>query len=139
MSRKENKELVRREVEFYNTGNWAIFDEIYAPNYFGHPPAGFHSGNLEQFRQASEAAFAAFSDVRLVIDDLLVDGDKAIKRWTVTCKHTGELMGVPPTGKEVVFTGINIFRIHCGRIAEVWSEVDALRRNQQLTGASPGR
>ena len=132
MSVEKNKKLVRKEVEFYNTANFDIFDAIYGADYVGHPPAGFHVGNLEQFRAASEVAFAAFSDVRLVIDDLLVDGDKAVKRWTVTCKHTGDLMGVPPTGKEVVFTGINIFRIADGKIVECWSQSDALGMWQQL-------
>jgi predicted ester cyclase len=70
--------------------------------------------------------------VRLVIDDLLIDGDKAVKRWTVTCKHTGELMGVPPTGKEIVFTGINIYHIQDGKIVECWAQSDALGMWQQL-------
>jgi len=57
---------------------------------------------------------------------------KVVKRWTVTCKHTGELMGVPPTGKEIRFTGINIFRIVDGKIEEQWVESDALGLMQQL-------
>jgi predicted ester cyclase len=132
MSREENERLIRLEVEFYNTQNWDIFDEIFAPNYFGHPPPGFHAGNLEQYKLASQAGFAAFSDIRLVLDDLLVDGDKAIKRWTITVKHTGELMGVPPTGKEITFSGINIFRIEDGKIVECWSQSDVLGMWQQI-------
>jgi predicted ester cyclase len=130
MSAEANKAVVRREVEFWNTENWAIFDEIYPPSYVGHDPDGLQ--DHEAFRQYAAGLFAAFSEVNLVIDDLLADGDKVVKRWTVTCKHTGELMGVPPTGKEIKFTGINIFRIIGGKIEEQWVESDALGLMQQL-------
>jgi predicted ester cyclase len=48
----------------------------------------------------------------------------------------GEFQGLPPTGKSVTFTGINIARIEGGKIAELWSEFDALGVLQQL-GAIP--
>ena len=53
------------------------------------------------------------------------------------CLKDGPLKDLPPSGREVTWTGINIFRIECGRISEVWSEVDALSRRQQLSGAIP--
>ena len=84
MSLEENRALVRREVEFWNTGDMAIFDEIMAPSFIGHDPGGLHSGTLEEYRAKVEALLAAFEDIDLVIDDLIAEGDKAVKRWTVT-------------------------------------------------------
>jgi len=55
--------------------------------------------------------------------------------YTATGTQLGPLQDLPPLGRTATWTGINIFRIECGRIVEVWSEVDALSRNQQLTGA----
>ena len=57
-------------------------------------------------------------------------------RFTIRGTHQGEGMGIPPTGKRVVSTGIDIFRIADGRIVERWGEVDDLGLRQQL-GALP--
>ena len=88
---------------------------------------------------AAQAFLRAFPDLRYTYDLLLVRGDYVVQRYTAMGTHEGPLGQIAPSGRRATWTGINIFRIHCGRIAEVWSEVDALRRNQQLTGASPGR
>jgi steroid delta-isomerase-like uncharacterized protein len=136
MSVEANKAIVHREVEFWNTGDMAIFEEIMAPNYIGHDPAGLHAGTLEQYRKSVAALLAAFHNINLVIDDLVAEGDKVVKRWTATSTHAGEFMGIPPTGKEIKFTGINVFRIVDGKIAELWVESDALGFMQQL-GAIP--
>ena len=127
---------VRLEVEFWNTGNWEIFEQIYAPDYVGHDPAGLHGTHLEELKQAATMLLGAFTDVRLVADDLIAEGNKVVKRWTVRCKHTGELMGIPASGKEMMWTGTNVFRIVDGKIEECWVESDALGMMRQL-GAIP--
>ena len=69
---------------------------------------------------------------------LQLDGQKSginhihQKRWTVHGTHTGDWMGIPATGKEIVMTGNNVFRIANGKIAECWAESDALGLMQQL-------
>jgi predicted ester cyclase len=56
-------------------------------------------------------------------------------RYRATGTHAGEFQGYAATGKRVSWTGINIYRVACGRIAEIWSEVDALGRIAQLAGS----
>jgi predicted ester cyclase len=56
-----------------------------------------------------------------------------IERYTATGTQRGRLGDLPASGRKATWTGINIFRIECGRIAEVWSEVDAAGRTKQLT------
>ena len=57
-----------------------------------------------------------------------------MERYTASGMQQGQLGGLPPSGRTATWTGINIFRIECGRIAEIWSEVDAVSRRRQLTG-----
>ena len=132
MSAEENREVVRREVAFWNGHDAEAAGEVYAENYVGHDPAGTHAGSLEQLKQSAAAVFAAFPNMSLTADDVIVEGDMAAKRWTVRGTHTGEWMGIPATGKEIVTTGNNVFRIVDGKIAECWAESDALGMMQQL-------
>ena len=53
-------------------------------------------------------------------------------RWAATGTQEGELMGIPPTGRQVTLTGFDLFRIEGGRIVEMWQEADQLGMMQQL-------
>ena len=131
MSLEENKALIHREVDdFWNTGNMAVIDEIFGADYVGHGPGS--SGSLEELKQGAAALFAAFDNIHVTIEDLLAVGDKVVKRWTGTCTHTGEYMGIPPTGNQVKLSGIYIFRIADGKVVEQWEYGDVLGLLQQL-------
>ena len=132
MSLEENRDVVRREVAFWNGHDAEAAGEVYADSYVGHDPAGTHAGSFEQLKGSAAAVFAAFPDLHLTANDVIVEGDKAVKRWTVRGTHKGEWMGIPPTGKEIVITGNHIFRIAKGKIVECWAESDALGMMQQL-------
>ena len=135
MSLEENRALIHREVDdFWNTGNLDVIDEIFGADYVGHGPGS--SGSLEEFKLSAAALFAAFESIHVTIEDLIVEGDTVVKRWTATSTHAGEYMGIPPTGNQVQFTGIYIFRIAEGKIVEQWVEADWLGFMQQL-GAIP--
>lgn len=75
---------------------------------------------------------SAFPDLHITTNDLIAEGDKVIKVWTVNCTHRGELMGIPPTGNKLVVKGIEVFRIAGGKIAELWASMDTLGMMQQL-------
>jgi predicted ester cyclase len=80
---------------------------------------------------------AAFHGLHVTIDDIIADGDKVIARFTARGIHKGEFMGLPPTGKAIIMTGIEIFRIKEGKIAELWGEANLMGLMQQL-GILPG-
>jgi predicted ester cyclase len=84
------------------------------------------------------ALLTGFPDVRHTVEAVITEGDVVVIRYRATGTHAGEFQGYAPTGKAVTWTGINIYRIECGRIAEVWSEVDALGRIEQLTSPATG-
>ena len=132
MSLEENRDVVRREVELWNRHDAEAAGEVYAADYVGHDPGGAHAGSFEQLKQSMAAIFNAFLDIVITADDVIVEGDMAVKRWTARSTHKAEYMGIPATGKEIVVTGNNIFRIANGKIVECWAESDTLGMMQQL-------
>lgn len=137
MSIEENKALVRRYFEDapYNP---IACDEIFAPSFQFH--AIVHTGVTPQVIESdpqSEKAFyeqnqAIWGGWHFTIVDIIAEGDRVMVHWTSQGMHQGEFHGLPPTGKQVTNSGINIFRIADGRIAEVWDIFDRLWLWQQL-------
>ena len=78
----------------------------------------------------------ALSGLRVTIDQQFTDGDYVTTRYTVTGTHDGDLMGTPPSGKDVAFTGITVSRCESGRIAEEWEITDVVGLLGQI-GALP--
>ena len=76
--------------------------------------------------------FIAFPDLHEMSDVLVAEGDQVARVYTAKGTFKDEFMGIPPTGKQIVVKGIQVFRIVDGRIAEVWSSSDDLGMMQQL-------
>jgi predicted ester cyclase len=55
-----------------------------------------------------------------------------VARTTGRGTHKGELMGIPPTGKQIAVSGMTISRIVNGKAEETWANYDALGMLQQL-------
>jgi predicted ester cyclase len=66
------------------------------------------------------------------IEDLIAEGDKVVARWRSRATHRGDYMGIAPSGKEVEFTGISIYRIEGNKIAESWSVEDQFGLMRQI-------
>ena len=126
MSLEENKALVRREQEelWNHTGDLDAAGDLFAPE------------RAEAARQEAADFRRGFPDVISTIEDIVAEGDRVVARWRARATHLGEYVGVPPTGKEVEFTGISMYRIEGGRIAESWTVEDELGLMRQI-GAVP--
>lgn len=132
MSTEQNKTIACRYFEdVWNKGNAAVIDEIIALNVLGHV-AGKDFRSLDVLRQRVAALRTIYSDPHFTVEDQIAEGDRVGVRWTLRGTHSGEYMGHPPTGKHMTVTGINIFRIAGGKIAELWVESDDLGELQQL-------
>jgi predicted SnoaL-like aldol condensation-catalyzing enzyme len=137
MSVEENKVIDRRYIdEVLNKGNVAVIDEIMAPNYVGHVP-GMPPSDRDGDKQLIGMFHAAFSDIHFAIEHQIAEGDKVVHHGTMHGRHTGEFMGIPPTGKEVTMSGININHFVDGKVVESWGMLDMLGLMQQL-GVVPG-
>src|SRR5579872_1061723 len=122
MGTEENKALIRRWVQGgWNEGNLDLVDELYTEDYDnGHwLPDGLPPGRdgLKAFVAMYRNAFADFS---MRIEDMVAEGDKVVWRFAGGGTHTGEIFGIPPTGRVGNAGGIVIARFEDGRYAEDW-------------------
>ena len=137
MSTQDNKAIARRFAQVWGKGNLNTVDELAAPNLsVSYPllPETVHGP--EAFKQILMMVHSGLPDADASIEDEIAEGDKVVVRWRMRGTHTGELMGIAPTGKPVTWTGITIYRLADGKIVEEKGEEDSLGLMQQL-GAIP--
>jgi steroid delta-isomerase-like uncharacterized protein len=135
---EESKALIQRFVEeAFNKGNVDVANEVYASAFVAHDPTiPGGQGSPEQVKQFVNTYLSAFPDGHTTVENLISDGEKVAYRWTFRGTHQGELMGIPPTGKQVTVTGITINRVSRGKVEEQWNNFDQLGMLQQL-GVAP--
>lgn len=105
--------------QVWNEGRLDLLDEVAAEGVVLH--AGRHAVSGRGTLSTIIADFlAGFPDVEHRIEDLVVEGDRVVARWRGIGHHRGPYEGIAPTGREIDYTGITIFRIAGGRIAEAW-------------------
>lgn len=134
----DNGAVVRRFFdEVLNGRDLAVTQEITAPETVVHWPFPDPGSGAAGLRKIAEGLLEGFPDLVVAIDDMIVKDDMVVVRWRTTRQtHTGAYRGLPPTGRNVRMTAIQIFRVADGRIREAWLELDALGGAQQM-GAMP--
>jgi steroid delta-isomerase-like uncharacterized protein len=134
MSADDQRTLVARFYdEIVNSGRLEVAGEIFATDFVDHTPTGTLTG-LESLKGFLRSLWAAFPDIRFVVDDLIVVDDKVVARGNLTATHEGEFMGIPATGRRAGWTAIHIWRVENGRLKERWAEANILRLLAQLRG-----
>lgn len=96
-------------------------------------PAGFEGARLTMLWLAR-----VFSDQRWEIHQVIGEGDTVVVHSTHHGRHTGELMGIPPTGREVAYDYVHIVKFRDGKVAEHWGVRDDMTLMRQL-GVVPER
>jgi steroid delta-isomerase-like uncharacterized protein len=138
MSVQANSAIARRYLEtFWNEGDTAAITEIVAADAIGHVAGQRITAGPQTILARRSALLGIYTDPTFILEDEIAAGDKVVLRWTFRGRHTGAGAGVPPTGKQVRATGINIFRISNGKIAELWVESDDLGELRQLGVVPP--
>jgi len=133
-----NKALVRRLIEeTFNRGNLDVTDEVIAPSFVRYKANVPGREGPEGYKQLVKVFRTAFPDLRVTIEDMIAEGDKVAIRQTYRGTHKGDLMGNPPTDRPVTFTGMCLYRIADGKLAEEWIEYDALGMMQQIGAVPP--
>ena len=133
MSTEANKTSVRRFYdEVFNKKNRAAIDEFIDPNHVDHAAPPGTPGGLAGAKQTIGMYLTAFPDLHFTVEDMIAEGDKLVARLTVRGTQQGAFMGIPPTGKHVTVTAIDISRMAGGKSVEHWIEMDTLGMMQQL-------
>ena len=137
MSAEENREIVRRFWGVWEEGNLGLVDELVAPDYVNHSPGMPNQPEGPEGVKAVVSMFrAGMPNLRVVIEDMIAEGDKVMMRYKIEGTHEGELFGVPPTGRRVSIESITVERVSGGKIREHWRVTDTLDMMQQLGAIS---
>jgi len=136
MSTVDYKATVRRFFEeVLNQGHVALLDQLFAPNFLYHDPTWPDVHTREDYKRFVTQTRSAFPDLHFTIEDVIVEGEQMVVRWTMRGTNTGDIvtpMRIPATGKQVTLTGIGIGRTVEGKTVELWNEQDYLGLFQQL-------
>jgi hypothetical protein len=140
MSPEQNKIMAGRWFsDIITQGRLDVADEIFAANHIIHdphgPPSGWPNGP-EGLKMVANVFGGGFSNWNITLEDQIAEGDRVATRWAASATNTGQVMGMPSTGKTVRVTGVNVVRFAEGKIVESWFNFDMLTLLQQL-GAIP--
>lgn len=133
MASEQHKELYRRFIEeCFTGGNLDLIDDMIGPNAVDHQaPPGLAPG-AEGLKQLLTMFRSAFPDLRATVEQVIAEGDTVAARFTMSGTHQGEFFGIPPTGKRMEITGIDVVRFENGKMVEHWGNQDDLGMMQQL-------
>jgi steroid delta-isomerase-like uncharacterized protein len=126
--------------DVWSAGNLDALNDIATADLVHHWAIGPDSTGAAATADRIAALRAAFPDLTITYGPLVQDGNYVAATWEIRGTHKGAYLGMAPTGAPIDATGINIFRLDCGKIAEIWSEMDAptlLRQIGALPAATP--
>jgi len=131
-----NIALVRSAFAAFNESDLdatiAFLTEDFAINIAGMP---HQERGHEAWSRNFAMMHAAFPGIQAHIEDIFASGDKVTVRLTFTGTHQGEFLGMEPTGRDIEYKSIEVYRIEDGLLAEEWICSDGLTMMRQLTAA----
>lgn len=135
---KELHHRLDRFVEFINSADPTIGQEVIAPSAVFHVPFGGEPmRGLEGYLSILGMMRSGFSDIQWTIDETIAEGDAIVARFTLTGTHDGTFFGVPATGRPVRAAAINIYHFTDGLIVEEFGMPNVASLLGQI-GALPG-
>ncbi len=133
---QENKAVARRLFEEALThAKWDVFMEIHASDFVAH--AGTRSATLAEDLASAKEWHQAFPDALCTVSELVAEGDLVTASWVCNGTNSGVGHGLPATGKTVAVSGITIFLVKDGKLAEEWGVIDMWGLLRQLGLAPP--
>jgi len=124
--------------EVINEGKLDVAAEVTTPATRVHVPFAHPGHGTPGLQKIASGLREGFPDIRVEVEDIFGVDDKVVARWKTTRQtHTGEYRGLPPTGKEVRVTAIQMFRLENERIVEFWLEMDQLNAIRQMGVVAP--
>lgn len=132
---REAEATVRRFYEAMSSGDVGLADEVLASDWEDIPlPPGTGRGP-DGYKRTVAYLRGVFPDLDVTVEDVVVSGERAAVRSVARGTHSGEILGVPATGRRVEFRAFDFHRLEGGRIAQSWHLEDYLGLLEQLGAA----
>jgi len=132
ITEEEAKAFIDRDLEIWNEGNLALANDLLAPDYVQHAAdISEDIVGIDAFKEEIANLRTDFPDFNLTTEELIVKNDKIVWRWIFTGTNTGTTSDIPPTGKKVRVSGVDIIHVVNGKFVERWmyyNEATVLRQ-----------
>ena len=134
MTTEQNKAAAKRwSEELWGRGNLAVADEIIAADYVRHDPGDpFPAHGPEDVKRIVTMLRGMLPDFKIELEATVAQGDMVVSRYTATATDTKGYMGLPPTGRKIRTSAMQMFRFANGKIVESWAVRDDLGTLRQL-------
>ncbi len=132
---KKNKEILRGfQTEVFNGNDWSIktLSKYLKEDIIDHNAFPGDLPGLEGVRSRFSYWAEAFSDAIEENIEVVGEGDTLAVLYNLHAHHTGEYLGIKPTGKSVVIPGIEMVRFEDGKIAEHWGIYDFFSTAEEI-------
>ena len=125
----------------WSCGDYDAIERLVAPRYVIHSDPGdpWQGQSLDRkgYKERVEYSRHAFPDLVFSSDEVVAAGDRVAVRWRAEGKHSGNLRGLPATGKRLRFAGQTMYEMKDGQVAGHWQVVDRLGFVEQLRQPAP--
>jgi steroid delta-isomerase-like uncharacterized protein len=127
MSAEENIATIKRMIQAFNDRDLTVAPQVVTPGFVRHDLAGAlkDTKGREELSDFFQQALKAIPDAQVKMEDIFATENRAAGRGTFTGTHQGEFLGIPPTGKKVKFSAINLYNFEDGKVAAIWQLIDA--------------
>jgi steroid delta-isomerase-like uncharacterized protein len=126
--------------EIFAKGDLSMYNELIDQNIQAHCPASWMKihpnevSGISSSKEIDKAYSNAFKINYVEMQDIIANDDKVVVRWSCNGMHVGDFFGIPATHKKILLTGVSIFRLAHGKVAEVWQSWDMFGLLQQIKG-----
>ena len=128
------REVVRRLADTFNNpqNRESFYFDFYDDSLIIHGFPPNLPTNKEGFKQFIYLLWKAFPDIKIIFDDIIIEGNKVACRYYLTGTHKGEFMDLQPTDKQFRVNGMTVFSFRDTKCIERWNIVDMMSLMEQL-------
>lgn len=125
-------EVLKKSIEKWNSQDLEGYMQLYHPNIDAKGFPGVQPG-IDSLKNFYQAFWSAVPASQIIIDDVIEKDDKLVCRFTVKGNHSGTLMGIPPSNKDVQIEGITIMQFdENNKCTKHWNQADFLGLMHQI-------
>jgi predicted ester cyclase len=133
MSIEQNRTIARRIAEeLFNQGKLSVADELFKPDFAGHPEMEGSPRGVQGLKQFVTDLRGAYPDLHYSVEDVIADADRFCMRVSASGTFKNAFMGMQPTNKHASWTEVHISRVSGGKVVETWHTMDMLDLFLQL-------
>jgi len=139
---EQSKQVVLRLINnVMNGGDIDVIDEILRDDFVNHggemtgTPPGMTQKQL--FKRVAQDHRDTMGDLRVDIVEVIAEGEDVVVRSILNARHTGEMFRMKPTGNQLRFPVIHMYRVRDGKVTDHWECRDEAEMFRQLEAVPP--